>query len=146
LSYKTREKRGEPVDGQYLRAKRFVAQYQNYAYRLQNSDGSLSTKWFHGPGNEDDIDRKLKTTGHILEWLLYASTEKELRYSRTTAAANYLATILYSNPYRDWETGPLGHAIHALLLYDRLVFQPYDPPGEPSVIAKLADPNGLQRR
>ena len=126
LAYKTRQQRGEPVDGQYLKAKKFVQRYQQYAYRLQNRDGSFSTEWFRGSGNEKSIDRKFKTTGHILEWLLYASTEKELRSSKTARAANYLTTIMYNNSNKDWETGPLGHSIHALLLYDRLVFSPYD--------------------
>lgn len=128
LAYKTRMRRGEPVDGEYLKAKKFVTRYQQYAYRLQNRDGSFSTEWFRGPGNEDSIDRKLKTTGHILEWLLYAATDKELKHWKTTKAANYLANIMYRNRYKDWEAGPLGHAIHALLVYDRLVFSPYDPP------------------
>ena len=126
LAYKNRVKRGGPVDGQYLKAKQFVTKYQQYAYRLQNRDGSFSTEWFRGPGNENSIDRKLKTTGHILEWLLYAASEKELHHWKTAKAANYLASIMYNNRYKDWETGPLGHAVHALLLYDRLVFGPYD--------------------
>ena len=130
LAYKTREKRGEPVDGEYLQAKRFVARYQQYAYRLQNRDGSLSTEWFRGPGDEDDLDRRLKTTGHLLEWLLYAATEKELYHWRTTKSVNYLANIMWNNRYKDWEAGPLGHAIHALLLYDRMVFVPYDEPSD----------------
>ncbi len=129
LAYKKRQQRGEPVDGQYLKAHRFVARYQQYAYRLQNRDGSFSTEWFRGPGNEESVDRKLKTTGHILEWLLYAATEKELKSRNTMRAANYLANIMVSNRSKDWEAGPLGHAIHALLLYDRLVFSPYDEPG-----------------
>jgi len=135
LAYKIREKRGEPVNGQYLKAKRFVSRYQQYAYRLQNRDGSFSTEWFRGPGNKEDLDRKFKTTGHLLEWLLYAASEQELKYWKTTKAANYLANIMHRNRYKDWETGPLGHAIHALLVYDRLVFSPYDPP-EQSAIAK----------
>ncbi len=126
LAYKKRVKRGEPVDGDYLRAKKFVQNYQRYAYRLQNSDGSFSTEWFRGRGNEQDIDRRLKTTGHLLEWLLYASTDQELYDRRTTQAANYLADIMYTNRYRDWEAGPLGHAIHALLVYDRLVYGKHD--------------------
>lgn len=126
LAYKTREARGEPVDGAYVQAKRYVMRHKNYAYRLQNGDGSFSTEWFRGPGNEDSIDRKLKTTGHILEWLLYASEERDLKSSRITRATNYLTNIMYNNRNKDWEAGPLGHAIHALLLYDRLVFVPHD--------------------
>ena len=146
LAYKTREKRGEPIDGQYLKAKQFVTRYQQYAYRQQNRDGSFSTEWFRGPGNEDDIDRKLKTTGHILEWLLYASSEKELKHWKTTKAVNYLASIMQRNRYKDWEAGPLGHAIHALLVYDRLVFAPYDDsPGESTLAADALPPQQRTR-
>lgn len=129
LAYKTREKRGEPVDGAYIRAKQYVTKYKNYAYRLQNSDGSFSTEWFRGPGNEESLDRKLQTTGHILEWLLYAAEERDLRSSRIHRATNYLANTMYNNRTRDWDAGPLGHAIHALLLYDRLMFVPHDSEG-----------------
>ena len=128
LSYQTRQARGEKVDGEYLQAQRFVAQHQLYAYRMQNPDGSFSTNWFQGPENKDDIDRKLKTTGHILEWLLYSATERELNSPRTTRAVVFLANLMQKNRYRDWESGPLGHAIHALLLYDRLMFSKYDEP------------------
>ncbi|MEQ8208447.1 MAG: hypothetical protein RH917_01340 [Lacipirellulaceae bacterium] len=126
LAVKKRQQRGEPVDGMYAQADRFINKYQNYAYRLQNGDGSFSTEWFRGPGDEADIDRRLKTTGHILEWLLYAANEKELTYWRTVKAVNYLANIMNANRNRDWEAGPLGHAIHALVLYDRYVFAPHD--------------------
>ena len=119
-----------------MKAKQFVKRYQQYAYRLQNRDGSFSTEWFRGPGNEQSIDRKLKTTGHILEWLLYAAEEQELRHWKTAKAANYLASIMYNNRYKDWEAGPLGHAIHALLLYDRYVFGPYDQPGQTPIADK----------
>ena len=137
LAYKTRENRGEPVEGEYLRAKKFVRKYQQYAYRLQNGDGSFSTEWFRGPGNEESLDRKLKTTGHLLEWLLYAADEKELNYWRTAKATNYLANIMINNRNKDWEAGPLGHAIHALLLYDRMIFEPHDPPNSQPLATEL---------
>ena len=137
LAYKKRQKRGEPVDGEYAQAKRFVKNYQNYAYRLQNPDGSFSTEWFRGPGKEEDIDRRLKTTGHILEWLLYVAEEKHLTYWRTVKATNYLANIMWANRYRDWEAGPLGHAIHALVLYDRYVFAKHDARPELPVVEKI---------
>ncbi len=136
LAYKARQKRGEPIDGQYLKAQKFVARYQQYAYRLQNRDGSFSTEWFRGSGNKKDIERNLKTTGHLLEWLLYAANENELRSQKTARAANYLATIMMNNRSKDWEAGPLGHAIHALLLYDRLIFSPYEKAAELPVAGK----------
>lgn len=147
LAYKEREQRGEPVDGEYLQAKRFVAKYQQYAYRMQNSDGSLSTEWFRGPGNKGDIDRKLQTTGHLLEWLLYAATEKELKNSRTMKAANYLANIMYSNRNKKkWDAGIQSHAIHALLLYDRLVFGPHNGQEDAPMASKTKRSSSRSRR
>ncbi|QDT71521.1 hypothetical protein [Lacipirellula limnantheis] len=126
LAVKKRKAAGLPIDGQYAAAQKFVANYQNYAYRLQNSDGSFSTDWFKGSAADPDIDRRLKTTGHQLELLIYAGSDEQLNYYRTVRAVNYLANIMHANRTRDWEAGPLGHAIHALVLYDRLAFGPYD--------------------
>jgi len=135
LAVKKRRASGLPVDGAYAEAEKFVANYQNYAYRLQNPDGSFSTEWFKGPGSEPDIDRRLKTTGHTLEWLLYAGSEEQLTYYRTVRAVNYLTNIMWANRTRDWEAGPLGHAIHALVLYDRLAFAKYDEPAAAGPVA-----------
>jgi hypothetical protein len=136
LAARTRVRRGEPLDGEYLRAAQFVEKYQNYAFQLQNRDGSLSTEWFRGRGDEDDTDRRVKTTGHILEWLCYSVEDKEVRSARMFRAANYLSSLLSSNFNHEWEVGPLGHAIHALRLYDERVFQPYD--GQEEVAKKPA--------
>jgi hypothetical protein len=130
LVVKTRIRRGEPLDGEYKRANDFVKKYQQYAFRLQNRDGSLSTSWFRGAGDEDDNDRRIKTTGHILEWLCYSLSDEELRDQRTVRAVAYVANLMYSNYDHDWEIGPRAHATHALLLYDQRVFQPYDKEGE----------------
>jgi hypothetical protein len=126
LAARTRVRRGEPLDGEYLRAAQFVEKYHNYAYQMQNRDGSLSTEWFRGRGAEDDIDRRVKTTGHILEWLCYSVNDQEIRSVRTFRAVNYLSSLLASNFDHEWEVGPQSHAIHALRLYDERVFQPYD--------------------
>lgn len=142
LAYKTREARGESVDGEYAQAKRFVAQHQQYTFRTQNPDGSFSTNWFQGREDQQDIDRKLKTTGHMLEWLLYSATEKELANPRTTRAVYFLTNLMYQNRYRDWEAGPLGHAIHALVVYDRLMFSKYDTPGDLPMAIRDTTPNG----
>jgi hypothetical protein len=135
LAVKKRRAAGLPVDGVYAEADKFVANYRNYALSLQNPDGSFSTEWFKGPGREPDIDRRLKTTGHTLEWLLYAGSDEQLTHYRTVRAVNYLSNIMHANRTRDWEAGPLGHAIHALVLYDRLAFAKYDAlegaPGNP---------------
>ncbi|HVT28791.1 MAG TPA: hypothetical protein VHE81_12325 [Lacipirellulaceae bacterium] len=130
LTVQTRLRRGEPLDGEYERAADFVKRYQMYAFRLQNPDGSLSTAWFQGRGDDDDINRRIKTTGHILEWLCYSLSDEELREPNTIRAVAYLANLMYFNYDNQWEAGAMWHATHALFLYNQRVFVPYDKEGE----------------
>jgi hypothetical protein len=136
LAARTRVRRGEPLDGEYARADEFVEKYHSYAFQLQNRDGSMSTEWFRGKGEDSDIDRRCKTTGHILEWLCYSLNDEELRSSRTVRAVSYLANLLSTNYDHEWEKGPRSHAIHALKLYDERVFQPYDGEQQQDVVNK----------
>ena len=107
------------LDGPYLRADKYVRDYQNFALtKLQNRDGSFSTEWFkYMADRDDDIDRKIQTTGHILEWLVSSLDQNRLYESRVVAAAEFLCGALMSEPSREWKIGPLGHALHALNIY-----------------------------
>ena len=144
LAARKRVARGEPLDGEWLEAHRFVEQYQTLAFQLQNRDGSLSTEWFRGRGAEEDINRRVRTTGHLLEWLLYSLPDERMTDYRTVRAVNYLTNLLASNRNNPWEAGPLSHAIHALVLYDERVFQPHDAP--PQVAASESDGRGGNSR
>ena len=107
------------LDGVYLRADKFVRDYQQFTLtKLQNRDGSFSTEWFKYPADrEDDIDRKIQTTGHILEWLVASLDQEALFQPRVTAAVEFLTAALASEPSREWKLGPLGHALHSLTIY-----------------------------
>jgi hypothetical protein len=107
------------LDGAYLRADKFVRDYQQFALtKLQNRDGSFSTEWFKYPADrDDDIDRKIQTTGHILEWLVGSLDQDDLFQPRVTAAVEFLNASLAREPSREWKIGPLGHALHALTIY-----------------------------
>ncbi len=122
-----RAKEGKPVAEQFVRAKKFTEDYRRYAFSMQNDDGSFSTEWFRGPGARHDIARRMQTTGHILEWLVFSMPQEQLSEPKTVAAVDYLTAILYHGQNRQWEVGPLGHAVHALALYDRRMSQPATP-------------------
>ncbi len=126
LAYRRREARGEPLDGEYLEAAKFVSEYQSYAFNLQNSDGSLSTEWFRGRGAEEDIERRIRTTGHLLEWLAYSLPDEQLTARPTVRAVSYLTSLLATYSNQDWHKGSIAHALHALVIYDKRVFQPHD--------------------
>ena len=107
------------LDGAYLRAYQYVRDYQNFTLsRLQNRDGSFSTEWFKYPADrDDDVDRKIQTTGHILEWLVASLDQERLYDPRVVSAAEFLCRTLSREPSREWKIGPLGHALHALNIY-----------------------------
>lgn len=130
LSYAVHErrKRGQPIDGQFRRAEKYINDFHTYTFAHQNSDGSFSTEWFKGRGTRSDLDRRLQTTGHILEWMAYSAPAEMLRDPRLVKAVDYLSGILATQPDRAWSLGPLGHGLHALALYDERVFQPAAPP------------------
>lgn len=120
ISYavKERQKRGQPLDGQFGRADIYIRDFHRYTFSLQNADGSFSTDWFKGRGDKDDLERRLQTTGHILEWLAYSVPPEMLDDYRLVRAVDYLASMLLTNADKDWPLGTLGHGLHALALFE----------------------------
>lgn len=117
-----REQRGEPMEGQWKRAQKFVDDYHEYTFKLQNADGSFSTEWFVRRAEHGDLARRVQTTGHTAEWLSYSLSKPQLVEPRMIHSMDYLTTALAENPNEKWSIGPLGHALHALAIYDERVF------------------------
>lgn len=107
--------------------------YQQLAKAQQNGDGSFSTNFFRGPGNADDRQLRMNTTGHIFEWLALSLPDAELRAAWMQNAANNLALQFLEIQGQPMEGGTLYHAVHGLLIYyarvyDRAKLGPLDPP------------------
>ncbi|MFN5757215.1 MAG: hypothetical protein ACK48M_10580 [Planctomycetia bacterium] len=142
------------LDGHYARADKFVRDYQKFTLtKLQNRDGSFSTEWFKYPADrDDDIDRKVQTTGHILEWLVGSLDQESLYDPRIVSATEFLARALAREPSREWKIGPMGHALHALTIYQERVWGTVLPGGiaayhgpmkaspEQAMVARKPDP------
>ncbi len=114
------------LEGTYARADAFVREHQLMTLtKLQNADGSFSTEWYKFPtaqNREDDIDRKIQTTGHMLEWLVASLDQQSLYHARVTRAVEFLTRALASEPEREWAVGPMCHALHALSVYQERVW------------------------
>jgi hypothetical protein len=155
-----RERLTGQLDGVYLRADKYVRDYQNLTLtQLQNRDGSFSTEWFKYPADrEDDVDRKIQTTGHILEWLVGSLDQERLYEPRIVAAAEFLCRALSREPSREWKIGPLGHALHALNIYQERAWGtvlpggiaafhgPMKAPRQQALIADRPEADGATRR
>jgi hypothetical protein len=106
------------LDGVYVAANRYVrGQQQRLFNELQNPDGSFSTDWFNRAEDGDDVERKLRTSGHMLEFLVSTADQHVLYHPRTIAAVEFVTGILAAEPERDWKVGPLCHALHSLSIY-----------------------------
>lgn len=117
-----REREGKPIEGEWLRARTFLNDYHAYTLKLQNDDGSFSTNWFASRGSAPSAARRVQTSGHILEWLAYSVPVEQLDDEPIVRAVDYLTGLLLQNHQGDWEIGPRGHALHALVIYDERMF------------------------
>jgi hypothetical protein len=117
-----REQRGEPFTGQWQRAKKFVEDFHEYAFKLQNPDGSFSTDFFAGRADNGPYTKRLETTGHITEWLAFSLSKEQLVEPRTIKSVSYLTDLLSDHRNEKWGIGPLGHGLHALAMYDERIF------------------------
>ena len=113
---------GKPITGQWKRAEIFMNDFEKYAYRLQNRDGSMSTDWFEGREDNGDMDRKIQTTGHMLEWLLTITPDAKLQEPQLVNAVRFLANTIYTERGHDWKIGPKGHALRSLAMYYERVY------------------------
>ncbi len=117
-----RKQAGMPIDGHWERSEQFLNEFVAYAFSLQNPDGSFSTEWFEARANDPNVERKIQTTGHVLEWLIYTLPDDQLQSPPIQNAIGYLLNTLGAEPGRDWPIGPRGHSLRALALYNQRVF------------------------
>lgn len=134
-----RAKHEQPIDGEFLRARKYVDESFDFALRSQNSDGS----W--GRVANRDYPMALSATGQVLEWLVTGLPEQRLEEPQVALAIEYVDGLLSSSRYR-WnvqsmssrEISAVMHAAHALVMYDQRVFAPADPAPETPPPAKEA--------
>ncbi|MDA7978109.1 MAG: hypothetical protein MPJ50_04985 [Pirellulales bacterium] len=117
-----RKQQGLELTGDFARAATYINEYIDYALKLRNPDGSFSTSFLEHRAMNPDLSVRLRTTGHILEWLAFAVSDDTLRDPEIVESVEYLTQILEQSPNRNWEVGPLGHALHALALYQQRVW------------------------
>lgn len=124
LTFAVRQRKSEnrPINGQFARAERFVNEFIDYTWTLQNPDGSFSTNWFESRGNEPNMERKVQTTGHILEWLVFTLPDEKLKDPRISKSIDFIVSQIGDNRNYKWPIGPRGHATRALALYQQRMY------------------------
>jgi hypothetical protein len=122
-------KGGRPMEGAFLRARNYIDQCQDYALRQQNSDGSWGPYLLAATGGSSDAASELRSTGCILEWLALSLPEEKLTDPRLVSAVESVLRLVGSQRYQGnapslstQEIVSLGHALHALAIYDQRAF------------------------
>ena len=126
------EKRNLPVEGQFARAKKYMSEFQNYAFGIQNSDGGWGY-YLSGKGVNRDDDAGLRSSGYVLQWLALSLPEDRLDDPAMAAGITYLINTLNSQRYLNnlpvlstREIAGAMRALHALAIYDERLFKPSD--------------------
>jgi len=128
-----RVKRDEPIDGEFARAKKYLAKLTKYALDLQNDDGSWHPEFFTYRGQGGSTVDQLRSTGHILRWLAFSLPEERLQDPRVVRSVGFLANGLDTRRYRGYffatssrEIAARLGAVQALMIYNERLFAPYD--------------------
>lgn len=108
---------GKPLRGIWLEADQKIKRFIAKARSLQNEDGTFSTEYFKGPGQSSDFGKRIATSGHILEFLMVAAHDDQLKQEWLQKAIAVVADDLVVNRSAAADCGPLFHAVHALVLY-----------------------------
>jgi len=108
---------GESLRGTWLEAHMHVKKYVQLARAMQNRDGSFSSNHFKGRGHSTDVDRRLNTTGHALEFLMVALPQDELNQAWVRRAVDLIARDLINHSRKSLEPGGMYHAIDSLMIY-----------------------------
>jgi len=128
------QKHGQ-LRGAWLEADQKLQHYVAAAKSMQNRDGSFSTGFFKSTGYSRDVEERLKTSGHMLEWLMMALPKAELEKSWVESAVNAVAIDLIRSASQNAECGALYHSLHALVLY-RQRMMPESVP-QPETLAEI---------
>jgi len=108
----------KPLRGIWLEADQKIQRFVQEAKSMQNSDGSFSADYFQGRRRDPDFTKRLPANGHMLEWLMVALPQTELKAEWLRRGVESVADDLYTNRKVAVDCGPLYHAVDALNLYN----------------------------
>jgi hypothetical protein len=111
---------GHSLRGAWLEGHMWLTQYVELAKRWQNPDGSFSAEWYRTPAHTGDVNRRLTTTGHCLEFLMVALPQDELSKPWVRRAVERICHDLIDPrgvPVDGKAVGGMYHSVNAIMLY-----------------------------
>lgn len=108
---------GAKLTGPWANADRKIQDAIAKAREFQQPDGAFSAQYFARAGDTNNVEDRIGTTGHTLEFLCFAMSDEQLSQPWVARSANHLCELLEATKDEAVECGALYHAIHGLQLY-----------------------------
>ncbi|MCA9010678.1 MAG: hypothetical protein KDB01_13090, partial [Planctomycetaceae bacterium] len=108
---------GKPLVGVWLQAEHKIRRYIQTARMQQNPNGTLSSNYFRGREFKPDFDKRMASSGHLLEFLMMALPSQELNAPWVRRAIEATSNDLMVNRKAFVSCSPLYHATSALSIY-----------------------------
>lgn len=106
-----------PIRGVWLQADQQIRKCIELARTQQQPNGQFSTKFFEGRATEQDFDKRIASSGHILEFLMIALPQDELNARWVRRGIEATARDIMANRQSYVKTAPLYHAVNGLTIY-----------------------------
>lgn len=136
---------GRRLRGVWLQADMHIKQYVETARVFQNQDGSFSTQYFQGRGYSNQFEKRLSASGHVLEFLMMAITDRQLKQDWVRKGVASVADELIDNKHKGAEPGALYHAVDALTIYRHRVRGVVPTPVRLMTPVQARRPDGAER-
>ena len=114
---------GNVEEGIWKDIKTKLDQHVEIAKKTQNPDGSFSSNYFRAPGYTPDLESRLGSSGHILEWLATHVPDEQLTEPWLQEAAMAVSLMILDSKAMPIESGALYHATHGLSTYHHRVYK-----------------------
>jgi beta-lactamase regulating signal transducer with metallopeptidase domain len=116
-------KTGKPLEAVWLKADEKIRTYIDVAKSQQNPDGTLSSDFFRSSKRKDDFDKRLASSGHLLQFLMHAVSDEQLKEDWIRRAVEATANDIQVNGKEYVSCDPLFTATEALTTYLERVAQ-----------------------
>jgi hypothetical protein len=108
---------GKPLQGTWLKADEKIRKYIDVAKSQQNPDRTLSSDFFRSSKRKDDFDKRLASSGHLLQFLMHAVSDEQLKEDWIRRAVEATANDIRIHQKKFVSCDPLFTATEALTTY-----------------------------
>jgi len=127
---------GLQLRGNWLQVDQQIRKCIELARVQQQENGQFSTKFFEGKATEEDFDKRIASSGHVLEFLMISLSQQELNSSWVRRGVDATARDIMANSQSYVKCAPLYHAVNGLRVFldrtqansrpDRIATKPFD--------------------